>query len=110
MKNNKKPENNPRDLLIAFTLVAFSYIIVGVFGFAAYWQKDIPQDFLQNFSGSNIGAIIGRFALLLQLITVYPVLAMFIRYAKFALFKAKLQAHLFQFYRQKPILYFTLEE
>jgi solute carrier family 38 (sodium-coupled neutral amino acid transporter), member 9 len=80
MKNNKNQEKNSRDLGIAFILVAVSYLSVGAAGYLAYHNRgEIPQDFLQIFDHTNIPALIARFALLFQLISVYPLLGMIVR-------------------------------
>jgi len=36
MKNNEKPENNRRDLFIGYTLVCFTYMIIGIFGYIGF--------------------------------------------------------------------------
>jgi sodium-coupled neutral amino acid transporter 9 len=79
MKNNANQEKNNRDLGIAFGLVAATYVLVGAFGYTAYHGATIPQDFLNIFSHTNIPAIVARFALLFQLISVYPLLCMIVR-------------------------------
>ena len=84
LKNNN-PKNNTRDLGIAFSLVALSYASIGGITYLAYHRTDIPQDFLAAFSHTNIGAIIARFALLLQLGTVYPLILFIVRIQCFGL-------------------------
>lgn len=80
MKNNRNQEKNARDLGIAYILVAVSYLSVGAAGYLAYNRLGvIPQDFLQVFDHRNIPALIARFALLFQLISVYPLLGMIVR-------------------------------
>ncbi|XP_055952490.1 sodium-coupled neutral amino acid transporter 9 homolog isoform X2 [Argiope bruennichi] len=57
MRNQKKPENNPRDLAIAYVLVGTTYLIVGGVFFATFpLQKECIEDemeFLHDDSASN---------------------------------------------------------
>jgi sodium-coupled neutral amino acid transporter 9 len=79
VKQNKNQKNNARDLGIAYLLTGFCYSLVGGVVYLAYHNDTIPQDFLNFYSHKDIGATIGRIAILMQLITVYPVLAFVIR-------------------------------
>jgi sodium-coupled neutral amino acid transporter 9 len=87
MKNQRYPENNIRDLSIGYSLVVITYILVGSICFAAYRSSSllighhgiIPQDFLQLFPRTNIGAIIARFALIIHLLLAFPLLCAIIR-------------------------------
>ncbi|KAL6049282.1 Sodium-coupled neutral amino acid transporter 9 [Balamuthia mandrillaris] len=78
-KNN--PKNNVRDLAAAFALVGFSYGLIGGLAFYTYHRRSIPQNFLNFdiYSQSNIPAMIARFALLVQLATVYPLILCIVR-------------------------------
>lgn len=87
MRNQRRPENNVRDLTIGYALVVTTYIIVGSICFVAYRNSPlilehggkIPQDFLRMFPRTNVGAIIARFALIIHLLTAYPLLCTILR-------------------------------
>jgi len=90
MKHAEKPENNLRDVTIGYVLVGICYTIIGLVGYLAYWPSylvpgSFPQEFLEVFSDTNIGALIARLALLFQLATVYPLLLLIIRIQFFGL-------------------------
>uniref|UniRef100_A0A8D0GQ98 Neutral amino acid transporter 9 n=1 Tax=Sphenodon punctatus TaxID=8508 RepID=A0A8D0GQ98_SPHPU len=79
LKNNKKQENNVRDLSIAFFLVGLTYLYVVVLIFAAFpspplSKECIEQNFLDNFPSNDVMAFIARMFLLFQMMTVYPLL------------------------------------
>ncbi|XP_023066296.1 sodium-coupled neutral amino acid transporter 9 isoform X2 [Piliocolobus tephrosceles] len=79
LKNNKKQENNVRDLCIAYMLVTLTYLYIGVLVFASFpsppLSKDcIEQNFLDNFPSSDTLSFIARIFLLFQMMTVYPLL------------------------------------
>ena len=79
MKNQKNPENNNRDLVIAFVLAGLSYCLIGGCVFLAYHNVDIPQDFLNILDVHRLGAILARLSLFFQLSTVFPLVLMIIR-------------------------------
>ncbi|KAM6468876.1 neutral amino acid transporter 9 isoform 1-T2 [Liasis olivaceus] len=79
LKNNRNQENNVRDLSIAYFLVGFTYLYVGVLIFAAFpspplSKECIEQNFLDNFPSNDIMAFLARIFLLFQMVTVYPLL------------------------------------
>jgi len=76
MKNQQHPENNNRDLAIAFVLVGLTYATIGSLGYLAFTSHGItiPADFLNYFSENHTGAMIARIALFLQLFTVFPLI------------------------------------
>lgn len=90
---NASKDTKARDVVIAYVITAVLYALVGVlgcFGFAALINDadtsdaSLKSNFLDMFgntfaSPSEILAFIARLALLLQLITVYPILIMVIR-------------------------------
>ncbi|XP_053304023.1 sodium-coupled neutral amino acid transporter 9 [Spea bombifrons] len=84
LKNNRNPDNNVRDLSIAYLLVGFTYIYVGIMVFASFpspplTKECIQQNFLDNFPSSDILAFIARIFLLFQMMTVYPLLGYLVR-------------------------------
>uniref|UniRef100_A0A8C4Q0A7 Neutral amino acid transporter 9 n=1 Tax=Eptatretus burgeri TaxID=7764 RepID=A0A8C4Q0A7_EPTBU len=83
-KNNRNQHNNVRDLVIAYVLVGSTYLYVGCLVFASFpvnplSKSCIEQNFLDNFPADDITTFIARVCLLFQLMTVYPLLAFFIR-------------------------------
>lgn len=92
---NASRKTRARDVAIAYIITAILYSLVGVlgcFGFAAViggsgaaaGPFELQSNFLDMFgntfhSASEIFAFVSRAALLLQLITVYPILVMVIR-------------------------------
>ncbi|XP_017889461.1 sodium-coupled neutral amino acid transporter 9-like isoform X2 [Ceratina calcarata] len=81
MQNNRDQSKNGRDLSIAYLLVTFTYIIVGVVFYVCFplSKACIEDNMLNNFqkwSGLTVGA---RIVLLFQLLTVYPLLAYMLR-------------------------------
>eukprot|EP00033_Pygsuia_biforma_P004141 GCRY01004544.1.p1 GENE.GCRY01004544.1~~GCRY01004544.1.p1 ORF type:complete len:517 (-),score=42.56 GCRY01004544.1:247-1797(-) len=79
-RNQKNPENNTRDLRIAFVLVAASYGSVGLFGYLTNADpRNIAQNVLSTMSQDDTLAFIGRILLLFQLIAVYPIVCYIMR-------------------------------
>uniref|UniRef100_A0A8C5HPJ8 Neutral amino acid transporter 9 n=1 Tax=Gouania willdenowi TaxID=441366 RepID=A0A8C5HPJ8_GOUWI len=84
MKSNKHQENNVRDLSVAYFLVGFTYLYVGVLIFAAFPSPPLSKDcieanFLDNFPTSDVMVFVARTCLLFQMITVYPLLGYLVR-------------------------------
>ncbi|XP_074022147.1 neutral amino acid transporter 9 isoform X2 [Numenius arquata] len=79
LQNNRNPENNVRDLSIAYFLVGLTYLYVGVIIFASFpspplSKECIEQNFLDNFPSDDIMSFVARIFLLFQMMTVYPLL------------------------------------
>ncbi|MGH0154032.1 UNVERIFIED_CONTAM: hypothetical protein FKN15_059868 [Acipenser sinensis] len=84
LKNNKNPENNVRDLSVAYLLVGLTYLYVGILIFAVFPSPPLSKDciepnFLDNFPSSDILVFIARACLLFQMSTVYPLLGYLVR-------------------------------
>ncbi|BHF81788.1 hypothetical protein SprV_0802492200 [Sparganum proliferum] len=81
MRCNKNQKNNARDLLMAFLLVALTYIIVGVVFYLAFPEPKscIADNLLNNLTSADIFGFVGRLALLFQILTVYPLLMYVLR-------------------------------
>ncbi|KAM9329942.1 neutral amino acid transporter 9 [Gastrophryne carolinensis] len=84
LKSNRKPENNIRDLSVAYLLVGLTYMYVGVMIFASFpspplAKECIQQNFLDNFPSNDVLSFIARIFLLFQMMTVYPLLGYLVR-------------------------------
>ena len=95
IKSNKNPQNNTRDLLLAYLLVFVKYVILGVFGsfavaglYNSHYNPDkLPTNIMVLLAGKNdflntfqkILGLICLFFVFLQLITVLPILNFFTR-------------------------------
>lgn len=81
MRCNKHQNNNARDLLMAFLLVALTYVIIGVVFYLAFPEPKscIADNLLNNLTASDIFGFVGRLALLFQILTVYPLLMYVLR-------------------------------
>jgi sodium-coupled neutral amino acid transporter 9 len=87
LKNNQYPENNIRDLSIAFVFVSISYLLVGGAGYVAFRQKvETISDFISIFPQTDIMAMVARGFLILQLVSLYPLIIFIIRIQFFGLF------------------------
>ncbi|XP_078657020.1 neutral amino acid transporter 9-like isoform X3 [Branchiostoma floridae x Branchiostoma belcheri] len=75
-RNQKHPENNGRDLTIAYICVMVTYVVVGAVFYAAFPKhKDCIEDnLLNNFSNTDTLAFVARVFLLFQMWTVFPLL------------------------------------
>jgi sodium-coupled neutral amino acid transporter 9 len=85
LRNAQNPKNNARDLTIAYCLGCGTYLTVGTCLYLSFQSKkvDIQQNFLDNFNvtaESYIYAFIAQCFLLLQFITVLPLLAYIVRF------------------------------
>ncbi|XP_063818301.1 neutral amino acid transporter 9 isoform X1 [Pseudophryne corroboree] len=84
LKNNRNPENNVRDLSVAYLLVGLTYMYVGVMVFGSFpspplAKECIQQNFLDNFPSNDILSFVARIFLLFQMMTVYPLLGYLVR-------------------------------
>ncbi|XP_014784211.1 sodium-coupled neutral amino acid transporter 9 isoform X2 [Octopus bimaculoides] len=76
LRSHKKPENGVRDLGIAFFLVCFTYIFIGVGLYISFpLQKSCIQDnILNNLPLDDNLAFAARACMLLQMVAVFPLL------------------------------------
>lgn len=81
VRNQKNPENNSRDLAIAFCLVACTYLTIGLVFYISFplEKKCIVDNFLSNFRSSDVFAAVTRVFLLFQMITLYPLIVYLLR-------------------------------
>ncbi|CAL4138599.1 unnamed protein product, partial [Meganyctiphanes norvegica] len=88
MQGNRNQENNTRDLTIAYVLVAATYIPIALIFYTTFPLPKfcISDNFLDNFPPHNIALGVVRCFLLVQIMTVYPLIAMFVRNQLFTFF------------------------
>ncbi|KAK5638841.1 hypothetical protein RI129_013136 [Pyrocoelia pectoralis] len=81
MRSNRNPKKNTRDLSIAFLLVTFTYMFIGVIFYICFpLPKDCIEDnILNNFDKFDTMTIIARLLLLFQLFTVFPLISFMLR-------------------------------
>ncbi|CAH0548905.1 unnamed protein product [Brassicogethes aeneus] len=86
MRSNKNQQNNKRDLSIAFGLITFTYLFLGVTFYIAFplAKSCIEDNILNNFPKNDNLTIIARILLLFQLFTVFPLLSFMLRNDIFA--------------------------
>ncbi|XP_019878465.1 sodium-coupled neutral amino acid transporter 9 homolog isoform X1 [Aethina tumida] len=86
MRSNRNQEHNGRDLSIAFALITFTYLFLGVTFYMAFplAKSCIEDNILNNFPKNDTLTIIARILLLFQLFTVFPLLAFMLRNDIFA--------------------------
>ncbi|KCV68336.1 hypothetical protein H696_05253 [Fonticula alba] len=84
MRNQRNPENNARDLSIAYVLVFFSYLAVAfLFYFCVEDKSKIYDNLLRNIqeiAPGNGGLFVAQLLLLFQMITIFPLIAYIIRF------------------------------
>ncbi|CAH8614754.1 unnamed protein product [Schistosoma margrebowiei] len=79
-RNQKRPENNTRDVAIAFLLVAATYLSIGLIFYCSFpLAKSCIEDNLLNNLVTDIPVFIGRFFSLLQMFTVFPMILYVLR-------------------------------
>ncbi|XP_046753895.1 sodium-coupled neutral amino acid transporter 9-like isoform X2 [Diprion similis] len=81
MQNNENQKNNGRDLTIAYILVTFTYIIIGIMFYICFplAKSCIEDNLLNNFQKWDALTVGARVVLLFQLLTVYPLIAYMLR-------------------------------
>lgn len=81
MKNNRHQEKNGRDLSIAYGLVTFTYLFIGVVFYITFpmVKTCIEDNILNNFPKNDVMTIVARVLLLFQLFTVFPLMAFMLR-------------------------------
>eukprot|EP00937_MAST-01D_sp_MAST-1D-sp2_P001179 g1179.t1 len=76
---NAVPERRVRDTCTAYALVGVCYLAVGLLGYVGFGDKPVTQNFLAAFAEDDWLAFGTRFAMFLQLITVYPLILFIVR-------------------------------
>ena len=78
IKNNRKPENNQRDLFLGYTCVTLTYIIIGIFGYIGFSGSEYSSDFKGNwflfFKSDNYLILVLRLLNIVQLSSIFPIL------------------------------------
>ncbi|OWF48889.1 sodium-coupled neutral amino acid transporter 9-like [Mizuhopecten yessoensis] len=76
VRNQKHPENNVRDLVIAYILVGLTYIYMGVMFYSSFpMSKDCIEDnLLNNMADTYALAFVARIGLFFQMMCVFPLL------------------------------------
>jgi hypothetical protein len=80
-RNHEKASSDPwivkRDLGIAYVIAVVLYVGVGLLPAAAFGfgTDQLPQNILLIFEPTNVGALVGRVSLLIQIAIVYPIVA-----------------------------------
>lgn len=75
------PENTVRDLVIAYILVAATYVYMGVIVYISFGidKNCIEDNFLNNLQDTNVMAFVARIGLFFQMICVFPLLVFIFR-------------------------------
>ncbi|XP_076309586.1 neutral amino acid transporter 9-like isoform X3 [Tachypleus tridentatus] len=80
-RNQKNPENNVRDISIAFMLVCITYLFIGVLLYVTFPLKKfcIADNILNNFGSSDLMAFLTRLFLFFQVFTLFPLILYLLR-------------------------------
>ncbi|VEN33682.1 unnamed protein product [Callosobruchus maculatus] len=81
MRHNRHQENNSRDLTIAFSLITFTYVFIGIAFYIGFplAKACIEDNLLNNFPKGDTLTLISRVLLLFQLFTVFPLITYMLR-------------------------------
>ena len=90
MKNNRRQENNQRDLFLGYVCVTLTYIIIGILGYIGFSGSDYSPEFKDNwfrfFDSDNYFILVLRILNVIQLISIFPILFFVVRSQLFATF------------------------
>ncbi|KAI1303175.1 Sodium-coupled neutral amino acid transporter 9 -like protein [Halotydeus destructor] len=77
----RKPENNSRDLGIAFILVGLTYFAIALLIYLAFplAKSCIADNFLDNFESSDLPAFLARVVMFFQLLCLFPLYTYMLR-------------------------------
>ncbi|XP_050403600.1 neutral amino acid transporter 9 [Patella vulgata] len=80
-RNQKNPKNNVRDIILAYILVAVSYVYIGSIFYSSYpLSKSCIQDnLLNNIETNDVMAFVARIGLFFQILCVFPLLIFIFR-------------------------------
>ena len=81
LRSNRRPENNVRDLSVAYILVCATYVFIAVTMFVSFPlpKSCIADNLLNNFGAGDLLSAVARVFLLFQMLAVYPLLMYLIR-------------------------------
>ncbi|KAK3697790.1 hypothetical protein RRG08_026419 [Elysia crispata] len=81
VRNQKYPENNTRDLVIAYACVCVTYTLMGALFYAVFplAKSCIEDNFLNNIASDDPMAFVARIGLFFQMSCVFPLLTFIIR-------------------------------
>ena len=90
LKNNRKPENNQRDLFLGYVCVTFTYIIIGIMGYIGFSGSEFSSTFHDNwfrfFKSDNYFILVLRLLNVIQLSSIFPILFFVVRQQLFSTF------------------------
>ncbi len=108
IKNNRKPENNQRDLFLGYTCVTLTYIIIGIFGYIGFSGSEYSSKFQGNwflfFKSDNYVILVLRLLNVIQLSSIFPILIYAVR-------TQLLQNFMNKYYKSKsrlPLIIFSI--
>lgn len=89
LKTQKNPQHNQRDLAIAYILVSVTYLLISTIIYISFPlpKTCIKENFLDNFESNDLFAFITRLFLLLQVLSLFPLLVYMFRVQVLQLFK-----------------------
>ncbi len=89
LRTQRHPENNGRDLAIAYVLVGVTYLLISTAIYISFpLDKDCLLDnFLDNLESNDLYAFVTRLFLLLQVVTLFPLLVYMLRVQVLGLFQ-----------------------
>ncbi|MFH4976823.1 hypothetical protein AB6A40_003532 [Gnathostoma spinigerum] len=81
LRTQRNPENNGRDLFIGYALATSCYVFIGTIFYSTFptVRSCIADNLLNNFGTGDVMSAIARMFLLLQMLSVFPLLIYFIR-------------------------------
>jgi len=80
-RNQKNPENNGRDLTLAFMFTTGTYLLIGALFYSSFPLPKlcIEDNLLNNMASNDVMTFIARIFLLFQMTTVFPLLMYILR-------------------------------
>jgi sodium-coupled neutral amino acid transporter 9 len=83
IKNNRKQENNQRDLFLGYCCVTATYIFIGILGYVGFSGSDFSPEFKMNwfqfYKSDNYFIFALRLLNVVQLSSIFPILTFVIR-------------------------------
>lgn len=81
MSNNKYPENNGRDMTLAYILVTGTYTLIGAAFYVAFplSKNCIEDNLLNNFHKHDVLTVAAKIFLFFQMLTVFPLIMYLLR-------------------------------